>query len=123
MNFRQQNTVGRDFDHGIVLHAIGEAHLVANQLADFRLQLLRNARRDTAGLGSAEGAEIPRLSARQILGNCVAFSRLVAPQTVTAWFAAMARWISAHLLAIRSIPLKLVCGSGSWRCFALALES
>ena len=67
--------------------------------------------------------KIPRFSASEIFGNCVAFPHVVAPQTITAWFAAMALWISAHLLAIRSIPLKLGCGSRSWQCFTLALES
>ena len=62
VNFRQQNAVGHDFDQGIFLHAIGEAHLVANQLAHLRLQFLRNARRDAARgdaarLGAADGAE------------------------------------------------------------------
>ena len=41
---------------------------------------------------------MPRLSFRQILGNCVVFPEPVSPQTITAWFAAMA-WISARLLA------------------------
>ena len=61
VNFREQNTVGHHFNQRIFLHAIGEAHLVADQLAELRFQFLRDARRDaacgdTARLRATDGA-------------------------------------------------------------------
>ena len=61
VNFRQQNAVGHHFNQSIFLHPIGEANLITDQLANFRVQFLRDARRDaarrdTARLSAANGA-------------------------------------------------------------------
>ena len=48
MNFRQQNAVGHHFHQRAVLHAIGEANFVTDQLADFGFEFLRQPHRDTA---------------------------------------------------------------------------
>ena len=48
---------------------------------------------------------MPRLSSKQIFGNCVVFPEPVSPQTITTWFAAMAAWISARLLAMGKASL------------------
>ena len=65
VTFCEQNVVGHHFDQGVFLHAIGEANFVADQLAQLRLQLLRDAR----GCVQPMVPWLPRLSCKQIFGN------------------------------------------------------
>ena len=64
LNFRQQNTVGHQLDHGVIAHVVAESHLVADAAARLRLQLFGNtvgngARRQTTRLGMANQAFYP----------------------------------------------------------------
>ena len=56
LDFRQQDTVGHQLNHGVIADVIAESHLVADAAARLRLQLFRNtvrhgARRQTTRLG------------------------------------------------------------------------
>jgi hypothetical protein len=101
----QQDAVGHQLDRGAGLQPVLEAHLVADHLAQRRVQLVGDALGHAAGgdaprlrvadQAAAPGAQAaPQLSA--ILGSCVVLPEPVSPQTMTTWCAAMARAISSR---------------------------
>ena len=58
LNFRQQNTVGHQFDHGVIANVVAESHFVTNAAARFGFQLFSNtvgdgSRRQTTRLSMA----------------------------------------------------------------------
>ena len=97
----QQDAVGHQLDRRTRLQPVLEAHLVADHLAQRRVQLLRDA------LGHAAGGDAPRLGVADqarcrrhpgrgpadsaIFGSCVVLPEPVSPQTMTTWLRAHAR--------------------------------
>ncbi len=76
----QQDTVGHQLDAGIGRHLVVETHLVADQSAEFRLQLMRDARphrarRHAARLGVADHAEHPAPQTQTYLGQLGGLAR------------------------------------------------
>ena len=64
LDFRQQNTVGHQLDHGVIADVVAESHLITNAATRLRLQLFGNtvgdgARRQTTRLGVANQAFDP----------------------------------------------------------------
>ena len=59
LNFRQQDPIGHQFDHGVVADVIAETHLIADTPARLRLQLFgdtvsHRTRRQTTRLSVAD---------------------------------------------------------------------
>ena len=48
LDFRQQNTVGHQLDHGVIANVVAESHLVTDAAARLRLQLFGNTVRHGA---------------------------------------------------------------------------
>ena len=101
----EQDAVGHQLDAGAGREPVLEADLVADDLAERRLQLLGDAPGDARGgdaarLGVADqaaaGAPRPRPSARAIFGSCVVLPEPVSPQTMTTWWAPSAAAISSR---------------------------
>ena len=91
----QQDAVGHQLDVRLRPRAVVEADLVADGVAERRVQLLRDARarRDRAAMRRGCVWPIipstPRPSSRQILGSCVVLPEPVSPQRMTTWCLAM----------------------------------
>ena len=83
----QQDAVGHELDQRVLADLVGEAHRVADEVAELGAQLLgdaggHRAGRQPAGLGVPdERLRTPRPSSRHIFGSCVLLPDPVSPAT------------------------------------------
>ena len=80
LRFRQQNAVGHQLDAGIARGVVGEAHFIADRVADFRFQFFGNplchrARCQTARLGMPDQPRRPAPEFQTNLGQLRGFTR------------------------------------------------
>ena len=103
----EQDAVGHQLEPARARGAVGEAHLVADQVAELGAELARrSARRPSAPRSAGAGCGrsgrrcrrggVPRPSSRQILGSWVVFPDPVSPATMTTWWSRMAAAMSSR---------------------------
>ena len=101
----EQDAVGHHLDPAGPGGAVGEPHLVADQVAQLGAELFgdplgHRPRRDPPRLGvpdhPAALAGPPRPSSRQIFGSWVVFPEPVSPATITTWWSRIAAAMSSR---------------------------
>ncbi len=98
----EQDAVGHELHVRLGRDLVGEAHLVADRVAQRaspappRCARPPCARRCAAAVCGRSGRSTPRPSSRQIFGSCVVLPEPVSPHTITTWCSRIARAISSR---------------------------